>query len=220
MFYLYLSRGTLFQWMARSVLCEFLTKKHTTTILLRCCRFFPLTLLDSVFVSVNSILFMFCFISFYCGYYYILFISKRRRNPSWETRLATTIATAKINQIHSVDEAEIFLIPQFDGGNRKKTPLNREKMFRFSAVNWKITKIIFRLILNDFKEIVYSFWWHFEKTAFRSGRFDCWWYGGVCARTESGSNVSPSRGASERERKVQTENDLYTRGTILITRIW
>lgn len=35
-------------------------------------------------------------------------------------------------------------------------------MFKSNAVNLKITKIIFPLILNDFKEIVYSFWWQFQ----------------------------------------------------------
>lgn len=58
-------------------------------------------------------------------------------------------------------------------GNNKLT----ETMFKSNAVNLKITKIIFRLILNDFKEIVYSFWWHFQMRTFLIGWFD-WWF--VC----------------------------------------
>lgn len=65
--YLSHSHEMLFQWMAHSVLCEFLTKKHITTILLRCYSFLLLLqLLDFSFVYVNSILFLFfCLVLFF-----------------------------------------------------------------------------------------------------------------------------------------------------------
>lgn len=57
---------------------------------------------------------------------------------------------------------------------RTKRTIESRKMCSFSAVNWKITKIVFRLILNDFKEIVYSFWWHFKNNnIFDRVRYDC-----------------------------------------------
>lgn len=63
--YLYLSHSheTLFQWMAHSVLCEFLTKKHITTNSLRCfISFFDAVCCCSYWILVLSLWIRYCFL--------------------------------------------------------------------------------------------------------------------------------------------------------------
>lgn len=142
----------LFQWMAHSVLCEFLTKKHITTILLRCFKyFFLLQLLDLSFVYVNLILFLFfCLVLFFLATLAIVIFFAQSKDLSWENRfdsidgwfdksidgqhtIFTTIITIPIKKIHqnhlSATIKYSFSIVPHDwcAAIAKKTPSNREK---------------------------------------------------------------------------------------------
>lgn len=60
-------------------------------------------------------------------------------------------------------ESKIFVWNRKYRKQKRQQSHRTEKMFSPNAVNLKITKIIFRLILNDFKEIVYSFWFGYSQ---------------------------------------------------------